>query len=412
MGRKSIFLVVVLFLCGCSAAVDNLVCTDAFCRTYREENGCPVIALPCRAKNSTHSGRLFPSPVPCGCCETCIEDLELDSDCTIGSPGAAIPLARCGPGLNCTLEEEEEHPTCQIITATSCMIEQISYDNNRENTGLIGHLMQRILCDEDGDFAPIKCIPGQICYCVDKAGERIFGESLNFRGIENVMKCECSRKEAALERVLGTDMRIPFVRCDEMGSYDRLQCIGDRCLCVDIHSGFPTSGVVNITLHGLQTLPCFNESGYGNETYVRSCEETKTVLVQKLYTMAKMGLYSANETKLPEICQPDGYYARIQQNDTYKFCADKFGEPIQNYAATKNSTEAENMTCNCARVELLLKQKKALEIPICCPNGNYPSLHCRRGLCYCIDENGNQISLEKPHEEIEELECYNDGQFC
>lgn len=108
------------------------------------------------------------------------------------------------------------------------------------------------------------------CYCVDTEGRRIFGEALNIRGIGILMKCECSRQEASLGTVLETDMRVPFVRCNEMGSFDQLQCIKDQCLCVDIHSGFATSHVVNITSQGLQTLPCCKNITDLSKTFLKN----------------------------------------------------------------------------------------------------------------------------------------------
>ncbi|GAB0093350.1 Thyroglobulin type-1 domain-containing protein [Sergentomyia squamirostris] len=406
MLNKVIFVVSVLGL----VAADNLVCSDSFCQKYRDENGCSNVALACRAQNSTHNGRLFSAPVACSCCETCIENIEVDDDCTLGSLGSPIPHGRCGPGLTCTIQEDE-HTTCQQMTDTACLIERTAYDTGRLD-GSLGHLMQRASCDDDGGYSPIKCIPGQICYCIDDEGRRIFGEALNILGIEVLMKCECSRQEIALTTVLNTDMRVPFVRCTETGSFDRLQCIKDLCVCVDAHSGFTTSSVVNITTHEMKTLPCYNGSGYEDNNYHRDCEVQKAELIQKLHEDARKGVFLVDASEPLEFCQPDGYFSRIQVNSTHKFCADKYGKPIGNYAARLKSTEATNMTCNCARVELVLKEKNAFEIPICCPNGNYRKLSCRRGLCYCTDENGNQVTEQVHHDDIRTLECYDDENYC
>lgn len=68
--------------------------------------------------------------------------------------------------------------------------------------------------------------------------------------------------------------------------------------------------------------------------------------MQKLYSRAKIGLYATDDTEIYEFCQPDGYYARIQQNDTHKFCSDKSGNRISNYAAILGSPEANTMTCS------------------------------------------------------------------
>lgn len=86
------------------------------------------------------------------------------------------------------------------------------------------------------------------CYCVDQQGERIFGEALYTPGMGILMRCECSRMEMSLRNLLKVDSKSNyFVRCDEMGSYDRLQCVGDKCVCVDHHTGSPTSPMYNQT---------------------------------------------------------------------------------------------------------------------------------------------------------------------
>lgn len=47
------------------------------------------------------------------------------------------------------------------MTDTTCHKAQIKFDVDRNN-GLMGHLMQRPSCNGDGDFNPIKCVPGQL----------------------------------------------------------------------------------------------------------------------------------------------------------------------------------------------------------------------------------------------------------
>lgn len=43
---------------------------------------------------------------------------------------------------------------------TECFQKQIEFDEKRNN-GEIGHLMQRPSCDMDGNYVPVRCIPGQ-----------------------------------------------------------------------------------------------------------------------------------------------------------------------------------------------------------------------------------------------------------
>lgn len=47
------------------------------------------------------------------------------------------------------------------VTTSKCHKKQIEFDKNKLK-GTIGHLQQRPSCDDDGDFSPVVCIPGQM----------------------------------------------------------------------------------------------------------------------------------------------------------------------------------------------------------------------------------------------------------
>lgn len=66
------------------------------------------------------------------------------------------------------------------------------------------------------------------------------------------------------------------------------------------------------------------------------------------------------------------------------------------------------LLADCARVVDLLTKNKRIEFPQCCPNGNYKRINCRRGMCYCVDSNGHQISLEVPRQKRANLSCFVD----
>lgn len=85
------------------------------------------------------------------------------------------------------------------------------------------------------------------CYCVDKYGQRIFGEALYAGGMAILMRCECAREEAKLRQMLRLESSNKFIRCNAWGAYERLQCLGDQCICVDHHTGSPASPVYNRT---------------------------------------------------------------------------------------------------------------------------------------------------------------------
>lgn len=64
----------------------------------------------------------------------------------------------------------------------------------------------------------------------------------------------------------------------------------------------------------------------------------------------------------------------------------------------------------CARTyKLLKKSNSAVTIPFCCKNGNWSQLQCRRGNCYCVDEDGFQTVKEVSEANIEKLPCYKEN---
>uniref|UniRef100_A0A182JX45 Thyroglobulin type-1 domain-containing protein n=1 Tax=Anopheles christyi TaxID=43041 RepID=A0A182JX45_9DIPT len=389
----------------------NYVCTEDFCDNYRENSACDTLKTACKVQNATHNGIIFPSATPCSCCKTCVENLKPGDDCSVGGLGYPVPAGICGPGLYCKVADGDEHPTCQpMLESSKCYTAQKQFDDQRQ-AGLIGHLMQRPECDGDGSFLSVKCIPGQTCYCVDEEGKRIFGEAVHTASIQISMRCECSRLAAKARTLINSQYPVLTSRCDSKGSFDQLQCVDDMCVCVDMHSGHPTSDLRNVT-RGLSSLPCFDKRLHENTTYLRDCENVK---ITQIYDIIEYATEDYNVLEFDrDICQPDGFYDRIQLHPTggYMYCSDKDGAPIGDYRAPINSRLAVTMNCKCARARKLLIDSKSLEIPDCCPNGNYKRLACRRGECYCVDEDGGQVGVERPEKDKQKLPCYNEGDYC
>lgn len=46
----------------------------------------------------------------------------------------------------------------------------------------------------------------------------------------------------------------------------------------------------------------------------------------------------------------------------------------------------------------------SIETPQCCKNGNFRTIQCRRGQCYCVDSDGRQV--EKENTDVTRLSCY------
>ncbi|KAL3288375.1 hypothetical protein HHI36_002823 [Cryptolaemus montrouzieri] len=94
--------------------------------------------------------------------------------------------------------------------------------------------------------------------------------------------------------------------------------------------------------------------------------------------------------KLPN-CTLDGNYAPVQENLKSKFCSTPDGLPIPNFIVpktTENEKLLDSMNCKCA---MALRIMSSVEKPSCLQNGNYNSTQCRRGTCFNVDEDGNQV---------------------
>lgn len=52
-----------------------------------------------------------------------------------------------------------------------------------------------------------------------------------------------------------------------------------------------------------------------------------------------------------DFCQPDGYYRRVQQNNTHSYCSDVNGTIIQDYIIERG--EVGSKTINCSKFLIL-----------------------------------------------------------
>jgi hypothetical protein len=323
-----------------------------------------------------------------------------------------MPDSICGDELYCTIKQGNQHPTCERMLKSSECFQRKQKFNNDLKVGSIGHLQPSPKCDGDGNFGPIICIPGQNCFCVNERGERIFGDGLHRRNVEMVMQCGCSRLNDKLRNLV--EQRFPFftTRCKANGSFDPLQCFGDLCICIDPHTGSPTSDAKNLTMTaggGLRDLPCYDQKIHLDDfNYARPCEKLKADLINTI-TEARREGFSDAEVHI-DLCDLDGSFKSIQESDTSKFCVDKNGERIDNFVVTKGSALAMRMNCKCARARKLLIENDYQDLPQCCANGNYKKLACRRGFCYCVDEDGKQVSVEVIDIHKHKLPCFTDDE--
>ena len=125
-------------------------------------------------------------------------------------------------------------------------------------------------------------------------------------------------------------------------------------------------------------------------------------------------------SSIPPICSNDGFYGKIQYNKLdigQKYCSDRNGHMIEAFKGFMNNSNAQKMNCECALARNYLTTSK----PKCCTNGNYQSIQCIGGLCYCVDEYGRQLGEEVDQSNQNELACndyccesnvYVEGDWC
>ncbi|VEN38843.1 unnamed protein product [Callosobruchus maculatus] len=370
----------------------NILCTSNICKDIK----CEPVSDFCDQQNATHRGITFPSPTTCNCCKDyCVEYLNEGERCSVGNPSSPPATKMCGPGLQCKTQTDLDDDGICSRMVTDCTKKQDEYDERRSK-GTLGSMELRPECDEEGYFASYRCIPGQSCYCVSKSGSRIFGES-DFSGVPSfTMQCKCSRDYEEALLVTGQDLGPhQHFRCSADGSYDELQCIGEKCLCVNRFDGSPTypdDPLVDINRISSKTLNCYTAMRPG--LYYRNCEDEYFQALKNLEEMVKDATFDEIfNYELPK-CDIDGTYKAVQENATHKMCVDKDKKIL--LAIDKSNSLAEKMDCKCLRATSIMS---TVEKPTCDKEtGNYETIQCRRGICRCVDSDGNQVCNKSPCE--------------
>ncbi|XP_066249035.1 thyroglobulin-like [Euwallacea similis] len=367
-------------------------CSDAECSS-----------VPSKCNSSIPSSGVYMlSPDICNCCEYCLANIEEGEPCSIGDPSNAKHTSICGPGLTCFTTDGNTDGKCQKMSE-GCVGEQTIYDQRRAN-GFLGSMEVRPTCDDDGNYSPYKCIPGQTCHCVLSDSTRVFGDA-DYSSIADYMTCACARGYQGAVDILGRELGPhEHFRCAADGSFDRLQCINNQCLCVDAADGaptFPDAKLVNLTDISNETLPCYTDSVKGN--YYRKCEAEFMEIYKEVAQKKNESHYSLVIGYNYPQCDLDGTYAPSQESKTHKYCVSKDGDLLTEPLLKSDSNQAElvsSMDCKCVRAAMLMT---SMEKPSCLKNGNYDPVQCRRGVCRCVDPNGNQqCSAEGQCEEKDE----------
>ncbi|KAJ6641326.1 hypothetical protein Bhyg_06262 [Pseudolycoriella hygida] len=202
----------------------------------------------------------------------------------------------------------------------------------------------------------------------------------------------------------------PTSRCLDDGSFDPIQCFGDKCVCVNsIYGG--TVGDQMYDSNKLNQMPCYNHTIHRRfSSYEHECEKIVADKLSEIYRFENEG-YTVMEFSL-DMCELNGWYKRVREDENSKFCAHKNGTIIGDFILPKDDPEASNMNCQCARASVLTSNPSDPPKPHrCCRNGNYPKVIRKKNGYYCLDENGNKVSKEVQEDEIVSLPCYYDGGY-
>uniref|UniRef100_A0A2H1WXU0 SFRICE_023887 n=1 Tax=Spodoptera frugiperda TaxID=7108 RepID=A0A2H1WXU0_SPOFR len=393
----------------------SILCEVGFCRTHLHDTGCTTPPIHCSVNNETHRGINLLSPTVCNCCEYCMPLYGEGEHCSRGGPGTGSTVGRCGDGLYCWPGEEDNY--CGRMKS-DCHSAQDRYDE-RERNGELGALEERPRCDGKGKYYKFECVPAQTCFCQADDGRRLFGEVLNLGVVtENTMHCGCSRFHDLMNSVIGSGVPAPVVgpRCTADGNYFPIRCINNICYCVDkitgiISKDYPTVHI-DLERQSIAQLPCYEKDLDLFEEFDKEHPATfsSPCLLKQAEMVAEVLDSEEDEFNLdffggfPE-CLPDWTFGRIAVNSAgHKVCVDERGRQIENYRADRKTDPAayNNMDCKCALTRKLMGDLP--EKPVCCRNGNFRRIQCRRGMCRCVDSDGRQT--EKETSDVTELSCY------
>ncbi|XP_049882763.1 uncharacterized protein LOC126378442 isoform X3 [Pectinophora gossypiella] len=340
-GLKSILLVYLLFYLRCVCG-STILCESGFCRTYRFETGCAVTASECSINNATHTGLSMLSPTVCNCCEFCLPFYGEDLHCSRGGPGMGTNVGRCGPGLSC-VASDDGFSYCRRMES-ECHSAQDDYEARYE-AGDVGVLESPPICDGKGSYAHFDCVPTQTCYCQSDEGERIFGEVLNLGAVTT-----------------------QNMHCDDA--------------TLDL---FPSQSQGEAPYN--YTTPCLEDLREKIEFILKSEEDG----------------YNVDLFNNLAGCLPDGTYSRIRTTRSgSRICVDETRHQLGDYEALPGTQQFEDMDCKCAQTTAIMKALN--ERPVCCNNGNFRTIQCRRGLCRCVDSDGKQYGRES--DTVTSLSCY------
>ena len=74
---------------------------------------------------------------------------------------------------------------------------------------------------------------------------------------------------------------------------------------------------------------------------------------------------------------------------------------IESFGAVSTSAAGVIMNCECAFERRY--SVSGATLPTCCSNGNFRSIQCKAGWCFCVDLYGRQLSKEVDQLHVDDL---------
>ncbi|XP_032413700.1 thyroglobulin isoform X1 [Xiphophorus hellerii] len=243
-------------------------------------------------------------------------------------------------------------------------------------------------CSPSGGYQPVQCRDAE-CWCVDPQGQEAPGSRTAGRPARCPTSCETARATAMKVKsnmAAGAEIHIPA--CSEDGDFLPLQCIGDRCFCVDGEgrkmAAGPTGGAVtcpeNKTLE-LQSSAGRCSQALAEVTAFRQEVDSLVFLSNSTHFPVGYGFLLAEGLSLSQSEEE----LRLSQSEELKV-SERF---------LSRSRSALRLAASSTLLMLLPPHRRSYQLftPQCDAAGNWRLTQCYHstGQCWCVDEEGEFI---------------------
>lgn len=148
----------------------------------------------------------------CGCCDICKDTLKQGESCVMTIVMPSFSQKQCGPDLMC----DQDTMKCELksIVMSKLFPEE---ENELISQSQFQNISKYVHCNES------------VCFCVHK-GEQLQKYELLKRANITSHSCKCAD---AKEKHFRTELIGIQLSCDKQGNYQKVQCTGSVCYCVN-----------------------------------------------------------------------------------------------------------------------------------------------------------------------------------